>query len=360
MDRFDRTTFESVEFITESAETPKIKSGGSSSSNILNRFFAAIAQDISLLATRANILALRSSRVEKACAEQSAALLASLQSLSTRVDAASAYSMVLADIHSTTYVSSASTANIDYTFGQATLPILSTTDLLVQTDVYGNAYVSPEVSWSYSTKAVSSIDRMSIIDFVSDPDGIFMLRDEQTWIRDTLPNQTRGWMRLKAPLMFRGLTPNVLEIWPFPAFGMKIRKVSYRKAADPEDTWYNLDLSYAPQYNAATTSIDFAGPVRLFLPNEAISELVIEVDTTSVDVWGIKKLKVYHREYSSTGILTVYDPYARTIGNITLRGKDPATLSTLSTSKLSNSVSITLTSTNNIDTPVITGVIMTV
>lgn len=362
MNRFDRNTFESVEFMIESSESPKIKSGGSSSSNILNRFFAALGQDISLLATRANILASRSSRIEKGSAEQGGALQAQFTSLSSRVDAASSYSYVLADMHSTFYIDNGSENNVDfsYVFGQATLSALSTTDLLVQNDVYGNNYVSPEVQFSYSTSSASSVSVMSVTDFIPDPDGIFMLREEQTWLLDTGVTQTKGYIRIKAPLQFRGLTPNVLEIWPFPAFSMKLRKVSYRIAGDPEDTWTHADLSYLPGYNSSTGVIDNFGPVRLHLNNRPISELVFEFDVSSSDVWGVKKIKLYHREYDSSGSFIVEDPYSRTIGDISLRGKDPTILSTFSNTKAGNQATINISSTDSSYTPVITGVIMQV
>lgn len=359
--RFDRNTFESVEFIVESVEAPKIKAGGSSSSNILNRFFSALGQDISLLATRTNILASRSSRVELGCTAQSAALQASLVALATRVDLASGYSMVLADMHSTTYLDTGNinwNVDVDYVFGQATLNTLSTTDLIVQTDVYNNSYISPEVQFSYSIVNGTSISSMSITDFVSDPDGIFMLKQEQTWIKEVVAGQTKGFIRLKAPLQFRGLTPNVLEIWPFPAFSMKLRKVSYRLAGSPENTWTDLDLTYLPGYNGATSVVDFFGPVRLHIDNIAISELVIELDVTGCTVWGLKKLKLYHREYESAGVLVVQDPYSRTIGNLSMRGKDPSTLSTFSVTKTANKATIAVSSTDSTLTPVITGVIM--
>lgn len=362
-DRFDRNTFESAEFIVESTEAPKIKAGGSSSSNIFNRFFNALGQDVSLLATRANILASRSSRIEKGCAEQSAALQSAFSSLSTRVDQASGYSFVLADMHDTFYLDTVNPSwnvSIDYNFGQATLPVTSTSDLLVQSDVYGNAYVSPETIFSYSTSSASSISVMSLSEFVADPDGIFMIKQDQTWIKDAVVGQTKGWIRIKAPLQFRGLTPNVLEIWPLPAFAMKLRSVSYRLAGDPEDTWTSLDLSYLPNYNTATQRVDRWGPVRLHLDNYAISEFVIEIDMTSSDVWGLKKIKLYHREYESVGTLVVKDPYSRSVGDISLRGKDPNTLSTFGVTKVSNKATIQMSSADSTTTPVITGVIFDV
>jgi hypothetical protein len=201
---------------------------------------------------------------------------------------------------------------------------------------------------------------MSIIDFQNDIDGIFMLKQDQTWIKDVAVGQTKGFIRIKAPLQFRGLTPNVLEVWPFPPFGMKLRKISYREAGSPEDTWTHLDLSYLPNYNTSTQVVDTFGPVRLHLNNDPISELVIEVDVSSVEVWGFKKIKLYHREYDSEGTLIVKDPYSRTVGDVTLRGKDPSTLSTFPVTKTTNKASIEISSNDSMTTPVITGVIMSV
>jgi len=360
VNRFDRNTFESVEFLIESAEAPKIKAGGSSSSNILNRFFTSLGQDISLLATRANILASRGSRIELGSAEQGGALQAQFVALSLKVDAASGYTKVLADLHSSYYIDTGSTTGIDlnYVFGQATLSVLSTTDLLVQTDVYGNNYVSPEVQFSYSTTPASTVASMSITDFIPDPDGIFMLRGDQAWIVATAAGQTKGYIRIKAPLQFRGLIPNVLEIYPFPAFSMKLNRVAYRVAGNAEDTWTNLDLTYLPNYNGATEVVDSFGPVRIHLDNKPISEISIELDVTGTNVWGLKQLKLYHKEYDSSGTLVANDPYSRTIGDIALRGKDTSTLSTFSNTKTANAVSINVTSTDSAQTPVITGVIM--
>lgn len=362
MDRFNRNTFESIEFLIESsAETPKIKAGGSSSSNVLNRYFNALSQDISLLATRANVLAARSSRVELGCSNQAAALQSAFTALSASIEAASGYSQILATFHKNTYINTGTTtATIDYTFGQATLPILSSVDLLVQEDVYGNSYVSPEVTWSYSTSSATGVANLSLTDFVVDPDGIFMIKQEQTWIKECNPGQTRGWIRVKAPLQYRGLTPNVLELWPFPALGMDLYGVWYRKAGDTDGTWTAADITYLPGYSSTLGRIEKVGPIRIHLPNEPLSEILIGLGVSSVDVWGVKKIKIYHREYDSSAVLVVNDPHSRTIGDTTLRGKDPADLSTLGITKSTNTATINLTTTNSTSTPVLTGVIMAV
>lgn len=356
--RFDRVTFESVEFLSEATEAPKIKPGESSSSNLLNRYFNAIAQDVALLITRANILASRSNRIEAAVSTQSGALLSSFQSLSSRVDSASGYSSVMADMHSSFYINTISTtANINKVFGQATLPELAKTDLLIQVDPYGNKYVSNDVSYMYSTDA-GAVSTLSLERFTIDYDGIFMLKDDQTWVINKAVGQTEGTIKIKAPLQFRGLTPNVLEIWPFPAFGTDILNVYYRKAGDTLSTWTSLDLSYCPRWNGS--KIAMAGPIRVFLPNEPLVEIAIRFDVSASDTWGLKKLKLYHTEYSSSASLVVKDPYNRTIGDVIVRGKDQADLSTLAVSSVGNQTTINLTSSSSVTTPVITGILLDV
>lgn len=362
-DRYNRSTFESVEFLIESTESPKIKAGGSSSSNILNRYFNSLCQDVALLATRSNILASRSNRIEAGCSAQSGALSASFSSLSARVDAASAYNQVLADMHSEFYLDTTNlnwNCDLDQNFGQATLPVLSTSDLLVQLDVYGNKYISPDTTFSFSSNNASGISYMSVTDFVQDPEGIFMIREDQTWIQDVLSGQVRGFIRIAAPLQFLGLTPNVLEIWPLPAFEMALRKVSYRLSGDPENIWTDLDLTYLPGYNSTTLVVDKFGPVRLHLDNEAIVEIAIEVDTSMSTVWGFKRIKLYNRQYASNGVVIGMDPYSRTVGNAILRGKDPDVLSTFSISTTNNKVSVAISAPDSTSTCVLTGILFSV
>lgn len=354
--RFRRQTFESTEFLIESTEAPKVKAGESSNSSILNRYFEAASQDMAMLATRTNIIAARADRLEVGFDTAAGALLSAFQSVQSRVNAASGFSEILAECHSAVYLNEgSSTADINHLFGQATLPVRGTTDLILQTDVYGNKYVSPEVEISY---AVSSVEP-GALDYLVDPDAIFMLRDEQLWIREatTLP----VWIKLKAPLQFRGLTPNVLEIHPFPKLGVDIHKVSYQIAGGSfTSTWVDLDLSYLPGYSLATGIVYMAGPVRLHMPNLPISQIRIKMVPRANTTWGLHKIKVYHVEYDSSGTLVVKDPYSRNIGSIIVRGKDPSTLSTLSINTQGSQSTINLTSTDNAVTPVITGAVVSV
>lgn len=350
--------FEAPSFIAESLEQPKIKAGGSSSSNLLNRMFDTTTADLGLLLARTNALALRADRIESAATSQSAGLLAMYQSLSTRVDQASGYTKILCDMHSQTYVDTATTtADLNYEFGQATLPVRSRTDLLVQSDVYGTAMLSPETETSYAIESFPDT-----LDFVPDPDGLNMLRGEQAWVFPEQPSGTICWIKIKAPLQYRGLTPNVLEIWPLPAFTCDLLSVSYQLAGRSfSSTWTNLDLTYLPMYSVASSLIPLYGPVRLHLPNLPLSQIRIRVrPRPNTSCWGFSRIKLYHVEYEESGTLTVKDPYSRTVSQPLLQGKDSSTLSTLSSSLNNNKATITLTTTDTSTTPVITGCILNV
>ncbi len=357
MDKFNHYTFESVQFQVESTEAPKIKSGGSSSSNILNRYLEALSQDLVLLAARTGVLADRSNRVTSAANAQAAALLAAFQSVSTRVDQASSYSQVVADAHKSMYINTASsTADISNIFGQVTLPVRSTTNLLVQPDVYGNPYLLSDVEVSYAFNNSTPSD----LEYTVDVEALEMLKENQTWVLP--PTGTSVWIKIKAPLQFRGLTPNVVEIHPFPAFGINIDEVSYLKAGDSfTGSWTTLDLSYLPNYNSTSTKVEMAGPVRLHLPNDPVSQIRMKLSPRSgAFAMGLHRLRIYHREYDQTGTIVFKDPFSRTIGNTTLKGKDPATLSLLSKSTSGSQLTVTLTTTNTTETPVITYALMAV
>jgi hypothetical protein len=354
-ERFNRRTFESPDFLLEAAEAPKIKAGGSSSSNILNRFFSALAKDLSLLGTRTNLLATRSSRVESMATQQGAALQAAFQGLATAIEAVTG-GVVFAEMHSQRYVHPSTTADVDQTFGQATLPVRSSTNLLVQTDVYGNPFVSPEVEVSYAHTAVQGSPPGSL-SFQVDPEGIYMLRGEQMWVRPD-GNTDMNWVKVRAPLQFRGLTPNVLEIWPAPSLIMDLAGVWYRKAGDSSGgTWYSVDISYLPGYQSG--SCKHFGGVRVILPNEPISEIAIGLKANTATAWGLERLEISHVEYESSATLIVREPFSRTISSdVVLRGKDPSNLALLSLTVNANQASIAMTSTDSSRTPVITGAIL--
>jgi hypothetical protein len=354
INRFNQYNFETVDFLSESAETPKIKPGGSSSSDLLNRYNKAIAQDISFLTTRTNLLATRAARMATGATYQALSLSSQLSSLSSRVDAVSGFSQVLADFHSNFYIAGANTATIDNLWGQATLPVTSKISVLTSTDVYGNIYVSNEVDLSYTS--TSSSGQPSVLNFTSDPEGINMLQNDQLWI---VPNtNTYTWIKLKNPIQYLGQSPNVLEVYPFPALGVTLNGIWYQLVGDSNTgTWYQLDISYLPNYSNGT--VPQCSPIRVHLTGDPISQLLFSFTSSSPYI-GLKSLNLYSVQYNSSATLAVYDPYSRTVGSVILRGKDPSTLSSLGVTKSGSQVQVALASSNVLTTPVITGLVFSV
>lgn len=352
--KIDDPNFASTFFLVESNEELKIKGGASSDSNVLNRFFKKLTADSTLITTRLNHLASRVDRVLSILSVQAGSMLTELQQISARVDAASGYSQILTSLHNSTYVDTVnSNCNINYTFGQATLPIRSTTDLLTNTDVYGTIYVAP-VEFAWATGLTPDL-----LQYSTDPAAIQMLMQDQAWIFTQAASGETCWVNIKVPVQYKNLNPNVLELWPLPPFGVALLQVSYQLAGDSfSSTWYDLDLSYLPFYSGGF--VTKMAPVRLHLPNRQISQIRIKLQTLDGTAVGFKSIKLQHNEYDTTGTLIVQDPYARTVSSPILKGKDPADLSQLLVTTNSNTATINLSTTDAGQTPVITAAILAV
>lgn len=347
---------ESAVFVSETVEAPKIKGGGSSSSTVLNRYHDALAKEMAGLTLLTNEHASRSTRVADMAQAQAAATSGLFDSLSTRVDVlASGSPLVLADLFGSRYVSSAvgeTTVEVNELFGQATLPIKGETDLLVQQDSKGDLVASSEVSLYYTYESSPTADKL-----IKSPEGMGMLLRRQAWLgKEARP----VWIVLEAPLQYLGLSPNVLEIYPLPAFGMDVSSLSVELV---DGGWTSVDCSYLPRYTnagayAGLNYIQRAGPLRIHLPGSPVTRIRFRLHPLSGAPWGLYDLRVKAVEYEQSGSLTVLDPYGRAISEVTIRGKDPTTLANLVTDATSNKVRIELSSTTTKSSPVITGVVM--
>lgn len=353
--RFLVPRFEIAEFLMQSSSYPKPKPGESSSSNLLNRYFEAVSADMNLQYTRTSKLASRCSSILTAMAVQSTALLAAFQEVSTKVDAASGYDKILADLYSQTYVDTGSTsANINYNYGQATLPVKSTNDLIRFVDVYGNVSISPEVELTYSLEDPPE-DYLVVNGFE------YMLAGKHPVLITELSSGDVCYTVLKAPLQFRGLTPNVLELLPIPAFGLDLMSVQYLESGDSyTGNWEDADITYLPRYDTVNDFVPAVTPVRIHLPNVGISAIRIKMRARSDTVFGWYSIRVFHTEYENSGVLVLEDPYSRTISKPLLRGRDQAALSLLNVALNANQATVTLTTTDSSTTPVITGMVLDV
>jgi len=353
----NRTSYEITDFESDNPESPKIKPGGSSTSNILNRYFSSLSQDLSLFITRTNRLADRADRLQSIDIAQGAGYVGMFNQLTSRVNAVTGLTTVLTDMHTNFYLDSTNSAQVDYKFGQAILPVVNTTDLLVQTNIYGQNQVSNNIEFSYTETASASATPPSNSTFQVDPEGLFMIRRDQSWLHTN--TKTAAYVKLKTPVQIHGLSPNVLEIYPLPVGVMDLTGCWYQLTGTSADgTWYAIDLSYLSGYTA--TYVPAITPVRIILPGVPISQICFGLRMNGITSWGIYGINLYHNEYQSSATLVVKDPYNRTIGNVLLRGKDPSTLSAITNSKSTNKVSFSLTTTDSTVTPVITAAIISI
>lgn len=358
-DKFSRK-LETTAFTVESADAPKVKSGGSSSSNVINRYHEAVAKDVAGLALATNQLSDKASRISNAVAAQSGALSSNLSTLSGRLDAlASGSTLLLATLFDNKYISTSgsdTTAEVNSLFGQATLPIRSQVNLLTQQNVQDDYIVSSEVRLSYSYEA--NPDQFQ---FTESNEGIAMLLRKQAWLgRSDQP----VWIKLTAPLQYLGLPANMIEIYPMPAFNCAISDLSYQLAgAGPGSTWYDVDCSYLPNYNPSSllgdNVLEMIGPVRAALPVVPMAQIRFRLHPSSGVNWGLFDLRVLSVEFEQTGVLTLINPYNSTgFSSATIRGKDPSDLAQLTTSTTLNKFRIDLSSTSSQTSPIITGALL--
>jgi len=348
---------ETTVFVTESADAPKIKGGGASSSSLFNRYHDAVAKDVAGLAVTVNQVNDKAARVSAATAAQAAAISAIVSSLSGSLDALSSDdSLVLADLFVEDYISTDTddtNADINHLFGQATLPIQSQTDLLTQVDSRGNYIVSDTVELGYSYE-----DDPDQFVYINSADGIAMLLRNQAWLGDS---SNPVWIKLLAPLQYLGLTPNVLEIYPMPAFAVDISDLSYQQSgAGLGSSWTTIDLSYLPGYNSDTGVAEKSGPIRVHLPGVPITQVRFKITPSDGVSWGLYNLRLLSVEYEQTGSLTVLDPEGRTVSDVLIRGKDPEDLAQLPVSGTGAKTRIDMSSTTTSASPVITGVVMSI
>lgn len=355
-----RTAFSSTSFMLETPQAPKIKAGSSSSSDILNRYFTSLSQDLALLTTRTNILAERCQRVDSISTIQGAGYLNLFNSLTSRVNAASGQAQILADMFSAFYVDPSNQAQIDYVFGQCTLPVASSTDLIVSTDIYGNNYIGSNTQFLISETTSATGLPPSVSSFQPDPEGLYMLRGDQSYVHKNQLANTSVYVMVTVPLQYLGFNPNILEIWPLPIGVMDLTGIWYQQSGNSSTGgWINVDLSYLQGYNASSGYVNKLTPIRIHLPNDSIGQFCFSFNLNGAQTWGLSQIKLKHNEYKSNANLIITDPYARTMGNVLLRGKDPVTkLSNLNVLTTANQSVITLDTVQSNYSPVITGIII--
>lgn len=341
-----------------SNRVPSIRPGESSSSEVLNNFFKACNSDIASLIRLNNRLATAASNIYSILPYQETGANALLAALSARVSSLSLTGQALVSLHSSAnIVSSDTTVTINNMFGQATLPITNTTDLLVYHDLAGDTYT---VGGGRVFSAVKSTTPSDSDWTYYDLSENFLVDDVPLIVSTLSPTGAQtGWIRLDLPDLINSLPVNVIEIYPIPAFNYHIESIEYQSYdAAATSTWTALDIAYLPGYAPSlysNTYVNNAGPIRLLTSEIYPRSIRIKVRFTAPLVWGLAKLKLKHHDYDKSGILKIQNPNGSNIGTTVVRGQGN-NLSLLTKVASTSYLTVTLNKIDSMPTPVITGI----
>ena len=353
-------SFQSVTFLNPDTKTPMIQSGGPSNSNIFNRYFNTLSNDVLNINTRVSELALKSSRVTNISTSTGSGLTALIAGMVSSVDAINTSSEVYVDLFTDYGVNTGTlTANHNKVYGQITLPEVSSKNLLVNSDVNNDKYLLSDVAVSYAFSASTTVPSPEL--FTTDVSALYTLTGDQTWLVDST-SQNYVWVKIQAPMNYLSLYPNVLEVWPVPMGITDLYRVYVRKAGSlTTGSLDSIDLSYLPFYDVPTLSAKNVGPFKLHLNNEPLTEIILGFKLNSSPSFGINQINLLHKEYSVSGSITIGDPFSRVLtGSPTVRGKDPSNLSLLAMVAVGSEYQLTLVSNSSALTPVVTGFILPV
>jgi hypothetical protein len=253
-------TLTTSDVLVESLQTPTLKSGGASSSSLLNRMISRVKRDVlraSVEATDAadavRVLALTSAANNSGMGRQ----VASLQAQVAALTANGSSSRALADFYGNALTldsSSVTTADINPLFGQATLPTVSRQNVLCvergdgkpprtpadasilyarQPYVNSTENAQPPADYLfgedlYSAFALDNNDLSSWV--VEDP----ALAGHMVWVEVRLPGKVSGAYRC-----------NEIEFVPSSLFGFELVSV---RAEVVGSGWRDVDFSYLNGY----------------------------------------------------------------------------------------------------------------
>lgn len=352
----------SIKFQLGGANRPKITSGGSSNTTLLNRYFDALSRDISVITYDVLDLVDINQDLKLYGDAQAEGFQSVLSSIESRIAAINPTGQVLADPGSTSYIHSSNTSTLSGKYSQATLPISSTTNLLVYNDVYGTQYIPEDIKvvWGSNTTSNSTISSWNYDENVERA-----LLGTGPWVRPysftTSPSVTNIWIKIELPFKFQSRRPNVLEFIPIPVFSHKLLGVYYSSSInEPFANWTAVDTTYLPGYNPDIYSNNYVnnvGPTRVFLPDATMSAIIIGFQLSDSTNWGLSTLTLSHTLFETEANYVVQNPYG-SISSISILGKDPSDLANLSQSISTNTATVQLGTTDPSISPVITGVIM--
>ena len=341
--------------LVESTDNPILKRGAPSDSDTLNRINQNILSDIVGLSSRLEQVERNQQLLSIYNSQQAVGIQALVSNLQTLIPAAPAGRGV-ADFYSTDFIAPENTSNIDYTYGQATLPILSTQSKMSSTDAQGTVWI-PEDSrlrYCYSNTYTANVipDDDQFVSSVEDYLGIGN-QPETFWLGGSVSAPTY--------LFIKGILPqtlntnrlaNTIQFSPVPSFSSQLVNAYYRTT---DNNWSSIDLSYLVGFTTSTTpnQVSFLGPTKIHFDPQEITQVCIVLKVSQF--WGIQNFSVDLVEYGSTANLVLemssYSP--TTIKSIILSGKNPAVLNRYTTSISGSKVTIALSQVQAYSSPII-------
>jgi hypothetical protein len=348
--------FSSPYFELDTVELPTIKYGGASSSEVLNRFLRSLYRDSVRLGGALASEQFRSARLASAIAAQAAGFATQWSTLANTVSAmASSGQIIRIDAHREAFLNNAdSNMSQSLIYGQITLPIRSSEDLLFTSDVYGSPWVASDTQLLYYETDQVAVEPGDDF-YLNDPTTRIVLSNQGIWLSAGNSNIYK-WVKLEAPIQLQGQPPTCIEIDPLPSYGLDLLSADVRtfNAAG----WQSLDLSYMPGWDG--TKVSQAGPMRLFFDTDDVRSVRFKFKALSTSAaWGCASVRLKHLEFESQGRVRWDVAGQKSVLIARLEGKDPSSLSELLTDyRNQNYYIVSLSSEDSQSSPVITGAIL--
>lgn len=345
-------TLQTAEDMIETPQTPIILAGGPSSSELLNDLKENFIHDIILVDQRSRDMQSQISMALSIFQNQIDSIQAVLISTTARLPFVA--DSFLADFWTNDFFHPSNTAEINTTYGQATLPILSSQEKLVGRDTKGSVWIPKGAQASYAYTASLPNETQ----WLPDSNGNFALdqRSDTAWWR-TRESSGSVFVRVKVPSNLNAnRLANCIILHSYPTLYFDLISVQYR---NPGGVLSTADLTYQVGWNTSLNKIQNVGNLRIWIPQTQVTEIVIQL--TTPNIWGFSRISLQQVEFSPTATCVVdftnYTP--GTLSGVLPHGKDQSSLSFLSTAVAGNLVSVFLTQSSANTSPILTTIEVT-
>lgn len=335
----------SAKNLLETSNTAKISAGGQSSSETLNQMNEHLRNDLLSLDEQISDLSTQLVDSSAIMTIQSANLASAYNTLlaaiqSTKTYMASASKQCFIDLFDSSYVfyetgnTYNTTANVNTTYGQATLGITSQSDCLVTTDTAGTINIPEQTSVTYVSGA-SLPTRPADSLFVEDANFVYCLDGDPgtAWcVESSSATAQDVWVKITAPIeVMSNEYANTLILHPYPTLGFDLISVSIQKQ---DGSWLTTfkgsetgmyALSHIPGYNQTSSHVEKLGPLRLFFPPCYVSSVYLRFNVpTSSPYWGFSAIELQMTQFDSASTLTF--EISKLLNSISLSSLDVTSL----------------------------------